>query len=1128
MYSNQQGIDAATYEYDPQYQPQSPEHRQWDDAQQYRAQPTHDQDWSEAQYQPEPVQDQRWNEALHQTQPTQDQHWNEAQYNTEAPQDQQQWNEHQHQMQPAQDQHWNEAQYQTQPTRDQHWNEAQYQPQSTEDRYWDDGLTKHPVPRKRANYKPTPLRWYFVVLLITALMAVMGLVVWARQAMPDSDNSAIIRHKRSMSGELEARQDGSQTQSSDGNENGDSNDNGDGDDEMKADNYLGTTTYTSHVSSMVTVPGTTGKFTTLVPTTLYETVTVPPAEYSQGAYTTWKPVTLTSNIVSYVTVTKPGSVTQTVIVSESTGYTVIMGPVTPVATSAYTAQFSQTKTITMPGEVVTSKTTAAEEYVSTSTYEVTEGMPMPSGADEGTVLTRPIATSKVESVGSTTKAASTFITIGEVTITSEYTQPNPPNNKQTDAPGDKSGKNKPGDNKSDNAPPKPTVKPSAKVIDIVSVEPDKTIKKVEKVDPVTFVSKVAGGETVIVVSQQPETFVTEIGAYTTTMDVTIWGEDGLPTTTRVVSSFSGVLTTIVSSAEPTTFVSTKSAFLTTITSSGDKSTTIASTKKGKTQTLSSTTTALITVTPTVTDSDPEPTGDNVKEVIKVYKMTNGGYFVGKFLPPFLAVLLSIPARVIDLNAQLYQPFYALNLPNGAHGPNSMTLHFSGWAGFLKPFVSLSEGQPVTFFTMLIVWCTALMTPVATEAIGVKMHGNCTSFNPHGCATALGVSPTPTHALLALLALTIVLLCLLLFFLRNWETGLHANPWSVAGIASLATNREIRPQKSTERKIAKEMAEKRYGFGYFENSNGQTEYGIVLYDDAGQNLSATEVTMGTLAEVDSPDSLDVVRKKRRGNPFIALGIVWRLCFMLFLAGLMALVLFYGITFKTQDNFQGFMTSQTFGIRFMFAVLGVIISFGWTALFISVAMIVPYHVMSQSPQSPSNSVLLTRPTNAFSGIWSALKHGQPFPALVALMTILSEFMPILLANIPYTITQTEITHNICLYLSVVIMGFMVAALIVSFFVRWPHMPVDPRSIAGAMYYVSESGMLDHFSGMASMDNKEREQRVREIGGRYWYGEVLTTTGATRPAVERDDGTHDEVVGPAGQSVHDIDTSYHGYQS
>lgn len=195
-----------------------------------------------------------------------------------------------------------------------------------------------------------------------------------------------------------------------------------------------------------------------------------------------------------------------------------------------------------------------------------------------------------------------------------------------------------------------------------------------------------------------------------------------------------------------------------------------------------------------------------------------------------------------------------------------------------------------------------------------------------------------------------------------------------------------------------------------------------------------------------------------------------------------------------------------------------------------MIVPYQVMAHSPQSASNSILLTRPTNPFSGIWSALKHGQPFPAVVAFMTILSEFMPILLANIPYTLTQTEITHDICLRMSVVILGLMVLTLGGSFFIRYPHMPVDPRSIAGAMYYVSESGMLNQFSGMASLSNEERKKRVQELGGRYWYGDILTRAGATRPAVDRDDGTlTDAAPEPQPQPMRqNIDTSYHGYQA
>lgn len=61
--------------------------------------------------------------------------------------------------------------------------------------------------------------------------------------------------------------------------------------------------------------------------------------------------------------------------------------------------------------------------------------------------------------------------------------------------------------------------------------------------------------------------------------------------------------------------------------------------------------------------------------------------------------------------------------------------------------------------------------------------------------------------------------------------------------------------------------------------------------------------------------------------------------------------------------------------------------------------------------------------------------------------------------------------------------------SFFIRWPDMPVDPRSVAGAMYYISESSVTDQLIGVAILNHKERRTRIKEMGGRYWYGEVLS---------------------------------------
>ncbi|KAF5666373.1 hypothetical protein FHETE_6257 [Fusarium heterosporum] len=933
---------------------------------------------------------------------------------------------------------------------------ARYGPQATDDASWDSHSDKFTSgnDRKKTFYRPTALRWYFIVGQIAFLLGVMGLVVWALVEMPNSDATAKIIHKRNRNDNPNfPRDDSAMTPE-------------------RTPQILmqtRTTVIVSDVSSVVTVPGTTGKYTTQITTTEYSTHWGVTTTVKDGSTITSEDYTIIpTKVITELVTTKPGEATQSAITTTSVGYSTIY-PSGTESGEPSTMSYTQAVTITMgyslPGVVAT--------YTSTLETDRTETVYTTFVEDGETKTISHIITEAAptayESVGETTASASTYVSYGKITITSIYTDPNPDQKPM--------------------AKDKPTEKAKPTVIDVVTVEPDRTVKKVEKLDPTTYVTKVQDVETVeVVVSDAVETVVSEVEAVETTVDVVETGADGLLITNQVISTKLASLGTITRSAAPTTILSTKSTEkLETVISDRTDSSTFVSTVKGATRTYEKITTLL----PTATDDESEAaaTGGVVKTVITVYELDAANYFLGKFVPPMLAVMLSIPARVIDYNAQLFQPFYAMNQVDGALGSESMNLHFSGWAGMMKPVNILLEGHPVPFITMLIVLFSALLAPIASEAIGFKLHGQCKINAFEGCAPALGVSPLSSRILLAILGLTIILLCALLFFLRKFNTGLYANPWSVAGIASLASNRDIRPQKDTERKIEKEMAEKRYGFGFFENRAGKTEYGIVLYDDAGENLQHENF-------LSDPNSVDD---------------------------------------EVSSSFKNFMNSQTFGVRFLFAAFGVIISFSWTAFFITIAMVVPYQVMSHGPQSASNSVLLTRPTNPFSGFWSAIKHRQIFPGLVALMAIFSEFMPILLANIPYSLSQVRISHDICARLSVGILALMAFTLLLSFVIRWPDMPVDPRSIAGAMYYVSESNMVDHFSGMPAMDGEERKRRIKELGGTYLYGELTTRAGERRPAVEWDDHTLgvDPLVSQRRkdniQVRHEsIDTGYYGHQS
>jgi hypothetical protein len=454
--------------------------------------------------------------------------------------------------------------------------------------------------------------------------------------------------------------------------------------------------------------------------------------------------------------------------------------------------------------------------------------------------------------------------------------------------------------------------------------------------PQTIVTTVNGQETTMVITPAPRTFVSVTGGSLSTMVVTTTPIGTSPLSFTVVTNIGETISTFVTTPAPSTLVTTINGRLTTIVTTPNP-TTILSTIKPSTATL----TTVTTPTPTSKSGD----GSSVVVEVGRYYLNDSLYFIGKFLPAMLAVILAIPLRVIDLNAKLYQPFYALTREGGAVGSHAMTLHYGGIKGFYAPFVTMMQGHPVPLLSTLVVWASSLLPPLATESLGLKLHGKCKINAIEGCALSLGVSPGPTHALVALIALIITLLLGLLYFLRNWETGLHANPWSIAGIASLAVSPDVRVHQPTEKKIHTAMDEKKYGLGFFENEHGRDDYGIILYDDVGQFLQGGN--SAGASDTNRPNSDDQQEsdfdgvydasqgkpKKRHAVPFIALSYIWRAIFAFFLAALLTVVLYYHITLTRESSFKSFMNSQQFGARFFFAALGVIITFCWTSIFVS---------------------------------------------------------------------------------------------------------------------------------------------------------------------------------------------------
>ncbi|KAM7223351.1 hypothetical protein V8F06_001228 [Rhypophila decipiens] len=481
----------------------------------------------------------------------------------------------------------------------------------------------------------------------------------------------------------------------------------------------------------------------------------------------------------------------------------------------------------------------------------------------------------------------------------------------------------------------------------------------------------------------------------------------------------------------------------------------------------------------------------------LYNLTPDEYFAGAFLPTFVAILLGIPISIIDTNARLIQPFHALKL-GGRCASSSLDLTFSGPINtFLMPCRLLLIKQPVTYITSLLTWASWLLVPLASEAVGLQVFGHCGRFSIEGCAVSLGVSSSPKNALVVLLAAMVILLLILLHLLRNWHTGVYCYPWSIGGIATLTTDAHLRQligqriQDGPEQ-VTKASENTRFRLGISDHG-----YYTIIAEDRAQETGASPVKSQRKAETSFPylsgmkkwahwarrAVLNTSRSSR--TPFICLTYTWRVVFLAFHIGVLALVIYYRVAQNTRTaDILGFKPG--FGSRFLFSALGKIISLFWSDFLISKHgnNTHPYVLLSppHPPQPASSSILIPRPTNEFSVIYWTMTQlittkgnlKANFSLISAsFVAILSKFLPVLMTNIPYTLQQTYPSYIVCTTISMAILSLMIVTLLGSILLmgNWPYLPSDPRTIAGMMYYLLNPSFYDSYSSSDVQSSKSK---------------------------------------------------------
>ena len=450
--------------------------------------------------------------------------------------------------------------------------------------------------------------------------------------------------------------------------------------------------------------------------------------------------------------------------------------------------------------------------------------------------------------------------------------------------------------------------------------------------PTTIVETINGTPVTRVSTPPVTSFTTTVGGTLTTQIIVTTPTGTAPITLTLVSTLPDSLRTFTTTFAPTTFLTTISGVLRTITSTPSPSTFISTLPR-------TTRTFVSTATPTAATTTGAAPGPTVVASTRVFRWTETDIFIGTFLPPLLGVALIIPLRIIDLNAKLYQPFQALTTGR-CPGANTLLLQYTGVMAFITPVLTLLQGHPVPFLTTLMVGCASFMVPLATEAVGLKLHGDCYLNTASAtCGPQLGVSPAPAHALVGLLGAVVVMLVVVLVLAGRWVTGVYANPWSVAGIASLARSPHVRILQDGERGMRRAVADKQYGMGYCQNAAGREEYGIVLLDEAGRGLHDQG---GFPSDSDSETYDDAAAGGKwdghsKPLPFMPLRYPWRITFAALQLAILVFIIYYHAYYRGGIHDDGklwvFLNSNTFGVRFVSAIIGVLIAFCWQSFFLS---------------------------------------------------------------------------------------------------------------------------------------------------------------------------------------------------
>jgi hypothetical protein len=310
------------------------------------------------------------------------------------------------------------------------------------------------------------------------------------------------------------------------------------------------------------------------------------------------------------------------------------------------------------------------------------------------------------------------------------------------------------------------------------------------------------------------------------------------------------------------------------------------------------------------------------------------YLLVSFIPLIMATLFTIPWKILDNTIKEMEPFYQLSRPGGATAENSICLDYATSTIFTVPIKAISRGHILVFCSSLISLTVIFLPSLGSEAFFVSLTGP----RPN---SAWAVNSELIRIIQALLFLIAILVIFMIVYSCRRTYNIYSEPLSIAGLACLLS---LSPTLETFQRIDSKTKQKELNrllagkhFAIIELSDmGQSPCPAIIELSSNSPSTITDKSLPRkelrfqspkAPESTLPSDFQRSADEEWAKPEGRLRSVWQgfktklhLCLaMLFLCAVFIMIAFNYIT-TSRSEFEIWMNSQTFGVRFAWTALG----------------------------------------------------------------------------------------------------------------------------------------------------------------------------------------------------------------